>query len=49
MVKRISFLKYKVGHQFYIVPTIQITYDKRLNGKYSIDLLWGRWGISMAW
>jgi hypothetical protein len=41
--------KYQQLHQFYITPTILYTYDHLLNGWLSIDIIWGKWGISIIW
>ena len=39
---------FDVWGQFYIVPTIKITYDKKLYGHYCLDVIWGKWGISIS-
>jgi|LauGreDrversion4_2_1035121.scaffolds.fasta_scaffold10300_3 hypothetical protein len=41
--------KYQQLHQFYVIPTILYTYDHLLNGWLSIDIIWGKWGISIIW
>lgn len=33
--------------QFYIIPTIAITYDKKLNGYYELTLTWLKWSFSV--
>jgi hypothetical protein len=40
---------YTVVDQFYILPTTKCTYKKTLFGFYSIELIWGKWGISIQW
>ncbi len=39
---------YNILSQFYIIPTIKITHNKYLYGYYSIDLVWGKWGLSLT-
>ena len=40
--------KYDVYGQVYILPTIKVTHDKNLYGYYTIDLVWGKWGLSLT-
>jgi len=40
--------KYDVYGQFYIIPTIKVTHDKYLYGYYTIDFVWGKWGLSIC-
>jgi hypothetical protein len=40
---------YEVCDQLYWIPTIKITYTRKLNGYYSIDLVWLEWGLSLMW
>ena len=40
--------KYDVYGQIYIIPTIKVTHDKLLYGYYTIDLVWGKWGLSLT-
>ena len=40
---------YLVGNQIYLIPAVKITYSKSLNGYYTIDLLWFKWGLSLMW
>ena len=41
--------RYEQIYQFYIIPVIIYTYDKHLFGWYSIDIVWGKWGLSFIW
>jgi len=36
-----------IVYQYYIIPTIKVTYDKILNGNKSIDLIWLKWALSI--
>ena len=36
-----------VLYQFYIVPTIRITYSRFLNGNYELSFIWGKWEIDV--
>ena len=38
---------YSVVDQIYLIPTIKTTYSRTLNGYYSIDLVWLRWGVTL--
>lgn len=40
---------YLVSDQIYLIPALKITYSKSLNGYYTIDLLWLKWGLSLMW
>ena len=40
---------YSIVDQIYLIPTIKITYSRTLNGYYSIDLVWLRWGVTLMW
>jgi len=40
---------YTILDQLYLIPTIKTTYARSLNGYYSIDLVWIKWGISLMW
>lgn len=40
---------YEVCDQLYWTPTIKTTYTRKLNGYYSIDLVWLEWGLSLMW
>jgi len=33
--------------QVYLLPTISYTYSKYLHGRYSLDLSWFKWGITI--
>jgi hypothetical protein len=35
------------GGQLYLIPAISYTYDKMLHGRYSIDISWLKWGVSI--
>jgi len=37
---------FKMVGQFYIIPTIKITYDRTLNGDLEIQLCWFFGGVS---
>jgi hypothetical protein len=40
---------YSIVDQIYLIPTIKTTYSRTLNGYYSIDLVWLRWGVTLMW
>lgn len=40
---------YSISDQMYLIPSIKITYSRFLNGYYTIDLLWVKWGFSLMW
>ncbi len=40
---------YTVTDQLYLIPTMKITYSRTLNGFYTVDVVWLRWGISFIW
>jgi len=40
---------YEVCDQLYLIPTIKTTYSRTLNGFYSIDLVWLKWGLTLMW
>ena len=40
---------YEVCDQLYWIPTIKITYTRKLNGYYSIDLVWLNGELSLMW
>jgi len=40
---------YGVSDQLYVIPVIKITYTRKLDGYYSIDLVWLEWGIGLMW
>jgi hypothetical protein len=37
-----------VWYQFYFLPTVKVTYDKRLFGFYNIEFIWGKWGVEIT-
>lgn len=39
--------RYTQVGQFLILPTIKVTFDKRLNGYYELILAWGSCGITI--
>ena len=41
--------KYRIVDQIYLIPTMKVTYSRMLNGFYTIDFIWLRWGISLMW
>ena len=45
---KIKIETYSVWGQVYIIPTIKITHDKYLYGYYTIDFVWGKWGLSLT-
>lgn len=38
---------YKVWYQYYVLPTIYITADRRLNGYYEINFCWLNRGVAI--
>jgi len=34
-------------YQVYPIPTIMITYDRRLNGNYEVAIRWWKWIIGI--
>lgn len=40
---------YSVVDQTCLIPTIKTTYSRTLNGHYTIDLVWLKWGITLMW
>ena len=40
--------KYNIGYQWYVLPTIKITYDKFLYGYRSIELIWWKWSFEFS-
>jgi len=38
---------FQVAYQFYVIPTIKVTYDKWLHGYRDIQFIWGRWGVEI--
>ena len=40
---------YTITSQFYVIPTIKVTYDKTLYGYYTLDLVWLKGGLSLIW
>jgi hypothetical protein len=41
--------RYEVVDQIYLIPTIKITHSRTLNGFYTLDFIWIKWGISLMW
>jgi hypothetical protein len=39
--------RFRVAYQFYVIPTIKVTYDKWLHGYRDIQFIWGRCGIEI--
>jgi hypothetical protein len=35
--------------QFFVTPTVIVTYDKWLFGYYDITFIWMKWGVSLTW
>jgi hypothetical protein len=44
---KINFQFTSIWYQFYILPTIKITYNKMLFGFYNIEFWWGQWGFEI--
>jgi len=40
--------KHTIVGQFHVLPYIEITYDKTLNGEYEFIVGWGGGGISLS-
>lgn len=40
---------YTVDSQLYVTPTIKVTHSRYLDGYYSIDIVWIKWGLSLKW
>jgi hypothetical protein len=45
MKKKYSFRFISMWSQVYLLPTINITYDKYLFGYRNIELWWWKWGV----
>jgi hypothetical protein len=45
MKKWIEF--YTVSCQVYAIPTMKVTHSRDLFGRYSLDFIWLKWGISL--
>lgn len=44
-----EFNKYTYSFEFYVIPTIKVTYDKLLYGYYIVAFRWGKWELEINW
>ncbi len=38
---------FSITYQFYIIPTINVTYSKKLHGHRNVEFRWLKWGLEI--